>query len=505
MSRTIRKSTFSTRLNVLPTCLKKRPFLVCCLLLLPAGYLLQEMLVETLFPPFKDAEPEHYVWPAYLMQRIALTEQWLTCQHVLVRLSILVFGFIFAASKNWVRIRMSVLFVLILGFFCNNSLRSAAADNFSNAGPMDTETIAAKILQLNTAPNLLFSPFSLATSLTLTYAGARGTTATEMAKALGLPDQATAITNATKATKRLKQIANTGDVKIETANSLWIQNHFAILPQFMTLAATNFNTEVANVDFANNPAATRDTINDWGDQRTHHKIRELIDADQFENVYLMLCNIVYFKGQWLHAFKANDTKVEDFYTPHGPKNVKMMHKCDDTKSIRTADATLLEIPYAGANIAMIICLPIQEQGLASVVTNLSSSQIDSWIEQLNKQSPSAIKLGLPKWKTEYIIPNLVEIFEQIGMTSAFDKRADFSGITGSNGIHISTMIHKAYVDVSEKGTEAAAATVASAAFGSGDPTDEAGILRIDHPFFYLIVDTTTHAIFFAGTESDPMQ
>jgi hypothetical protein len=132
MNRETSKNNFGTRLNILSACVKKRPFLICCLLLLLVGYLLQEMLVEKLFPPFQDPEPEHSIWYAYLMRRAAPIVQWLTWQHILAGLSILVFGFIFAASKTRVRIWISVLFVLILGLFGINSLRSAAAHNFTN-------------------------------------------------------------------------------------------------------------------------------------------------------------------------------------------------------------------------------------------------------------------------------------------------------------------------------------------------------------------------------------
>jgi len=122
---------------------------------------------------------------------------------------------------------------------------------------------------------------------------------------------------------------------------------------------------------------------------------------------------------------------------------------------------------------------------------------------LNNQGPSAVKLGLPRWKTEYTASDLVGNLKSMGVTSAFSESADFSKITGGTNLFISNIFHKACVDVSEKGTEAAAATIVREAYGSGAPANEAPIITVDHPFFYLIVETQTHAILFAGTESDP--
>lgn len=480
-----------------------RIILITTFLILLALLTCQQQIADHFYPLVTtdninwEDQPHHS-----LMEVVTLAKnRWITPKVVWAALGAILLSFIFLFAKK----QISVGFMLgLIGIFGIHWAYLKWHRLLPSAGPLNTARLAVKITQLDPTPNLFFSPYSLSSCLTLAYAGARNGTATEMASALGLPDQASAIRNARNAIRQLDRIDQLGDVTIENANSLWIQKNFSILSDFQTLADKDFETKIANVDFEDQNAIQ--AINAWCDDHTEHKIPELLAPGQLDdNTALVLCNAIYFKGGWAHPFDAYGTSGDDFITATGETTAQTMHIKEDFKFIHNNSGTLIELPYKGGTVAMVICLPKELRGLPDLIRNLSESEIDGWIKELNKTSSKTVRLNLPKWHSECNISDLSDVFKRMGMQGAFTDRADFSGASKSNGLFISDITHKARIEVAEKGTEAAAATrvVECTSAVIMLPPDTTETISVDHPFFYMVVDTQSRAVLFAGTENDP--
>jgi serpin B len=354
--------------------------------------------------------------------------------------------------------------------------------------------------------NLFLSPYSIASALAMTWAGARGETAAEMAETLALPEawrgeperihaafgHLTASLNDPKAAYELT-----------VAGALWGQKGYGFQGEFLGLVGEHYGAGLREVDFRRATEAARTTINAWVEKETREKIQNLIPRGALPpDTRLVLTNAIYFLGTWQFPFGKDDTKEEAFFAPSGTVKVPMMR---DAKHYLYADAGghhVLQLAYKGRDLAMLLLVPKAKDGLAAVEASLSPKALADWIGEMKH---TRVRLFLPRFKTTWQCM-LAKTLSEMGMARAFDPdKADFSGMNGGKEpLWIGQVVHKAFVEVNEEGTEAAAATAVMMA-GSAAPPAPPPVVRCDRPFLYLIRDTRSGAILFLGRLVNPAE
>ena len=353
-----------------------------------------------------------------------------------------------------------------------------------------------------TEGNLFFSPFSISTALAMTYAGARGQTEKEMAKVLHFSlEQEPLHSSFSKLQSELNAIQDRGHVKLSIANSLWAQEGYCFLDTFFELNKKYYGAGLNFVDFERETESARITINTWVENETQQKIKELIKRNMINYLTtLVLCNAIYFKGDWLSQFDKKRTIDADFYiSPDKIIKVSMMNQKSEFKYKSFDNFSAIELPYEGNDLSMIVFLPKEIDGLVDFEQDLTDDNVKNWIDKLSKSYKQEILVSLPKFKITCEF-ELSETLGNMGMPSAFLlSLADFSGMTGKKDLFIGKVIHKAFVDVNEEGTEAAAATAVVMARGISRPL----AFRADHPFMFLIRENKTGSILFIGRIVDP--
>ncbi|HUX17151.1 MAG TPA: serpin family protein [Phycisphaerae bacterium] len=348
--------------------------------------------------------------------------------------------------------------------------------------------------------NLFLSPYSISTALAMTYGGARGQTADQMAKVLCLPAGVEAVHAAYGALQNDFNVAGEGgEFDLFVANRLWGQKGYAFLKEFLTLVEKNYGAGIKQVDFAGATEEARKTINAWVEKQTQDKIQELLPPGVLDaQVRLVLTNAIYFKGRWAEEFHKRLTRDEDFFlTPEKKAAVPMMHQTADFGYFEGDGLQALELPYRGDRLAMVVLLPKAKDGLAALEASLSADKVAEWVGKLHRRE---VQVALPRFKTTAEF-SLKDTLVAMGMAAAFGGDADFSGMTGAKDLFISAVVHKAFVDVNEEGTEAAAAT--AVVMGRAAMPEPAPVFCADHPFLFLIRDTKTGAILFFGRILDP--
>ena len=345
--------------------------------------------------------------------------------------------------------------------------------------------------------NLFFSPYSISSALAITYEGARGTTADEIGAVLHLPTNDTlrreGFTALNAALNR-----GSGNYTLRTANALWAEETYSFLPDYIDVAARWYGANVTNLDFIENPEGSRETINRWVEERTEDRIRDLLPPNSIDPLTrLVITNAIYFKGTWAKQFDANETREEEFRV--GPNEMvlaPMMHGDAAYPYAETETLQVLEMPYAhesGNGLAMLVLLP-KEDSLTAAEEALDAERLAGLRESLIAQN---VRISFPKFTLDvgYSLP---PVLAAMGMPTAFaDDAADLSGMDGTKDLLITGVFHKAFVDVNEEGTEAAAAT---GVIGGRGITP---VFRADHPFVFLITEKDSGAILFMGRVVNP--
>jgi len=351
--------------------------------------------------------------------------------------------------------------------------------------------------------NLFFSPYSISTALAMTYAGARGDTARQMANVLQFPAQQEQLHEVfAELGTELNSIQKNGKVQIDVANSLWPQEKYPFLPGYIGLLKQYYSVSVTPLDYAKASEPARKTINDWVEDKTNHKIVDLIKPGMLDSLTrLVLANAVYFKGSWASQFDPGVTRNHFFHLASGPATTaKFMNREGDYPYSETPDLQALELPYIGGRLSMVVLLPRAADGLAALERELTEAKLQQWTGAL---LPRKVLVLLPKFKLTREF-SLRKTLTAMGMTDAFNPlKADFSGMDGqTNWLYISDVVHKAFVDVNEEGTEAAAATAVISVLG----VEPVGLeFDADHPFLFLIRDNHTGSILFIGRVMDPTE
>jgi serpin B len=351
--------------------------------------------------------------------------------------------------------------------------------------------------------NLFLSPYSISTAAAMTYAGARGETAEQMAKTMHFTLSQERLHPALAALTRDLQ---GGDKKpayeLAIANALWGQKGRGFRAEFLKLNKECYGAGLNEVDFQQTDAA-RKTINAWVKDKTRGKISELLQPEDINaRMELALTNAVYFKGEWAAPFSKNSTTKKKFHT-EGDKtvDVPMMSQTNGFKFLEQADFAALELPYAGDRLSMVVFLPRKQDGLAEWEKSLTADKLKDWLAKLSRD---LVSVELPRFKTRARF-SLVPTLSDMGMKLAFSEDADLSGISDSPTHQLVTAVHEAFVEVNEEGTEAVAATGKDKDKGGDHKEPVAKKFRADHPFFFLIRDTKSGSILFMGRVTNPDQ
>ena len=356
----------------------------------------------------------------------------------------------------------------------------------------------------STGQNLFFSPYSISSALAITYEGARGATADEIRSVLHLPANDT-LRREGFAGIDADLARGDENYTLRTANALWAEEKYPFLPEYIDVAERWYGANTTNLDFAKNPEGSRATINRWVEGETEEKIRDLLPPGSIDSMTrLVITNAIYFKGSWVMQFDANETREEEFrVAPNETVHVPMMQRTDEDAIYgyaETATLQVLELPYAhgsGTELSMLVLLP-KEDNLTAAEEALDTEKIAALWDSLVRER---VNVFFPKFtlETEYSLPGTLAA---MGMPTAFTSDADLSGMDGTKDLVISGVVHKAFVDVNEEGTEAAAATGVVIGITSARP-DTTPVFRADHPFVFLITEKDSGTVLFMGRVANP--
>ncbi|MDR3752517.1 MAG: serpin family protein [Terracidiphilus sp.] len=409
---------------------------------------------------------------------------------------------------------MKPLFSLLLALFCGSALVAAKASPAASADQDEavrgSNAFAVDLYgRLSSQPgNLFFSPESISTAFAMTYAGAHGQTATEMAR----------VFHFTLPPERLHPAIGTllagmnaphPGYALRVADALWAEKDENFLPAYLKLVQTNYGAGFHPVEFKSAPDSVRVTINQWVEKQTNNKIQNLLGPGTVTPLSrLILTNAIYFKAAWADQFSKSATENKDFHLS-ASKTIQAptMYNSGGYYYLKGPSFQALLMPYEKDEISMLILLPNSVDGLPALERSLSASNLDKWTAALSYEHE--VIVHLPRFKITQQF-ELSSTLKDLGMKTAFDgNSADFSGMTGDKSLVISAAIHKAYIDLDENGTEAAAATAVimemATAMQSRTPPPPPIIFTADHPFLFLIRDNASGAILFMGRITDPTE
>lgn len=353
--------------------------------------------------------------------------------------------------------------------------------------------------------NLFYSPYSISLALAMTYAGARGETAAQMAEALHLDLPQERLHPAFEALAQV--LSSRGEVaeeeegegfRLNVANALWGQEDYEFLAAFLALVDRHYDGGLRAVDFVGAPEQARETINAWVEDETEGRIPDLIPSGLIDTLTrLVLTNAIYFNAAWAEPFEADMTEDGPFYLPDGSQvSVPMMRQTTSLPYYAGEGYQAVEMFYDGYELSMVILLPEQGQ-LEAFESRLDTEQMGSIVQNLGQQP---VALAMPRFEFDAEF-SLKKSLAALGMAQAFTEAADFSGMTGNRDLFISEVVHKAFVSVDEAGTEAAAATAVIAKLTSA-PAEPVQV-TLDRPFLFLIRDVPTGTLLFLGRVMDP--
>jgi len=359
--------------------------------------------------------------------------------------------------------------------------------------------------QLREQPgNVFLCPFSVSAALAMTSVGARAETARQMAAVLHLELEPARQHAAFEELLRLLETPAQGHgYKLHLANALWAHREYGFLPEFIAVCQKHYQAAVQTVDFVGALEQARQTINRWVSERTAEKIRELVPPGLLDpTTRLVLTNATYFKGQWAVRFDPQKTADAVFRRADLSETpVRMMLQTGTFGYLELPECQLLELRYAGDALSMVILLPAAPDGLPALEQSLDTARLSDW---LSRMEPRQVQVGLPKFVLSSQF-RLDRALRALGMTDAFDpSRADFSGMDGTRNLYIGAVLHQAFVEVNEEGTEAAGATAVVMKIRAG-PQEKVPVFRADRPFLFLIRDLRTGTLLFLGRLADPPQ
>ncbi|MCC7136826.1 MAG: serpin family protein [Planctomycetes bacterium] len=359
--------------------------------------------------------------------------------------------------------------------------------------------------------NLFVSPTSIALALAMTRAGAAGATAAQMDAALHLPQDAAAafrdLSAALADVPTVRQPDEAGGrtqvpaYVLSIANGLFSQEGWAFSDAFRATIADAYRAELRTLDFRASPAA-RDAINAWVEKHTADKIKNIVpEGLPTPDTRMVLANAIHFLASWDEPFRESETRDAPFTVAPGSEvTAKLMHRTARLAYAETDDAQVVALPYVRGATAMIVVLPRAKDGLDALVRSLTPERLAEWTGATGVRK---VAVALPRFS--FTTPlTLGPVLRRLGIVDAFDGgKADFTGITKEKPFFVGEVLHKAFVAVDEKGTEAAAATVVMIRAGSAPRPEEPVPFVVDHPFLFVLVHRTTGTPLFVGRVVDP--
>jgi serine protease inhibitor len=345
--------------------------------------------------------------------------------------------------------------------------------------------------------NVFISPLSISIALGMAWNGAQGETEAAMRRVLGYGELSRetideAYRNLIEGLPKIDP-----DVILEIANSIWIRQGYQITKQFLDLNSEYFHARVEAVDL--NSEKTIDIINNWVAQSTHDKIKTILTPPVHPNVMMYLINAVYFKGTWTSEFDKKNTEKAPFHiTPEMDTTCEMMYQKEEFPVLVSDDFQAVDLPYGNEDYSMAVFLPVEGKTPDSLLTKINMENWNGWMNSFRKQE---VKLYLPKFKLTYS-KLMNDVLKTMGMQSAFTDSANFKSMEPSGELYISRVLHKTFVQVDEKGTEAAAVTgVEMMTKAMPQPPLE---IRVDRPFIFVIHERTSGTILFMGKIIKPV-
>ncbi|KRF78533.1 alaserpin isoform X3 [Drosophila virilis] len=355
-------------------------------------------------------------------------------------------------------------------------------------------SLYGKLIALKPNTNVVFSPFSIQTCAAMARLGAVGDTADELDRGLGLVSS-----DVGKIAESFHQVLAAYEKSsiLRIANKLYVMKDYELADEFNSLLAKQFLSTAENVDFTLSAQAAG-TINKWVEQQTNSLIKDLVPASLLgERTRLVLINAIHFKGNWVHQFPEHATRNERFHLNEvDGVDVPMMNLKERFRyaNLPELDAAALELPYKDSDLSMLIVLPNSKTGLAQLEQKLRTTPLAQITDKLYS---SQVVVKLPKFKAEFQV-ELTPVFQQLGMSRLFSDNANFSKMLKSpESLKVSAIVHKAFIDVNELGTEAAAATafVVACRTISFVPPPRPEYFYVNRPFFYYIASYQGVALF----------
>jgi serpin B len=383
----------------------------------------------------------------------------------------------------------------------SNDVRAAVGGNadfaFALYGKLRNDPSATK-----PRGNLFFSPYSISTALAMTYGGARGETEKQMATALHftLPGKRLHSAFGTLQ-KQLVQDEKSRGYQLLVANALWGQKDETFLKEFLDLTKDYYGAGLTQLDFINETEKSRQIINSWIEEKTKEKIEDLIPHGGVgPDTMLVLTNAIYFKGDWRTKFEKKDTAPADFAVSNKDKvKIDLMYIKERFRYYADEKMQVIELPYKGDELSMLVLLPKETEGVKEMENTLTAESIDALSAKMRTVE---VNVYFPKFKMTCGTFSLNNALVALGMPDAFGGRADFSGMNGAGGLCISDVFHKAFIEVNEEGTEAAAAT---AVVMRTTAIELPVVFRADHPFVFIIKDNRSGSILFMGRVMNPAE
>ncbi len=346
---------------------------------------------------------------------------------------------------------------------------------------------------LNATENMMVSPLSISLALGMTYNGAAGTTKTAMEQALSLNGLTAHEINSSF--KLLSDYLQTVDptVTMKIANSIWYRNDFSVLQNFLDTNTFYYNALINSVDFSD--PNTKNIINKWVADNTNNKIKEIV-SNINPNDVMFLINAVYFLGNWTYEFDPSKTDPENFTLSNGSnKTVDMMEIQSNFLYANNNLLQIVELPYGYERYSMLLLKPMPNHTTDDIINALSTSNFDKWVNSMKMTDDLIVKI--PKFKFEYE-KKLNDVLSDLGMSEAFSSQADFTNINAAGNLFISRVKHKTFIDVNEKGTEAAAVTSIGITF-----TSMPYAFVANKPFLFIIREKESNALIFMGRVEEP--
>jgi serpin B len=352
--------------------------------------------------------------------------------------------------------------------------------------------------------NIFISPYSASAALAMTCAGARGDTEKQMIETLRFSVEPKSIQPAFESLRSiLDKLKGKGGVSLNVANSLWPQKGYDIYPEYKDLLKTYYAASIISLDYKSQLGEAIKRINEWVEERTQGRIKDIITPDAINpNTKMVLTNAIYFKGYWEQGFDPDLTEKSNFFiSSDNSIETQMMKHTGMFKYADIESLQILEMPYAGNELSMIVALPKATYGIDQLEKELSSEKLSIWKA---KMVSTKVLADFPKFEMSSSF-DLSDELVSMGMIDAFNSRnANFNGIAVGNNdpLYLSSVIHKAFIEVNEQGTQASAATSIMAPDGISFNDAQIPTFRADHPFIFIIQENQTGSVLFIGRVSE---